>query len=39
MLEPALLLPERPRPLKRAEYDRLVALGAFEDGTRVPSTS
>lgn len=31
MLEPALLLPERPRPLKRAEYDRLVALGAFED--------
>ena len=31
MLEPALLLPERPRPLKRTEYDRLVALGAFED--------
>jgi Uma2 family endonuclease len=31
MLEPALLLPERPRPLRRAEYDRLVALGAFED--------
>ncbi len=31
MLEPALLLPERPRPLKRAEYDRLVALGVFED--------
>ena len=31
MLDASLLLPERPRPLKRAEYDRLVALGAFED--------
>lgn len=31
MLDAELLLPERPRPLRRAEYDRLVALGAFED--------
>jgi Uma2 family endonuclease len=31
MLDASLLLPERPRPLKRLEYDRLVALGAFED--------
>jgi len=31
VLEPSLLLPETPRPLKRSEYDRLVALGAFED--------
>jgi Uma2 family endonuclease len=31
MLDASLLLPERPRPLKRTEYDRLVALGAFED--------
>src|ERR1700722_16936975 len=31
VLEPQLLLPERPRPLKRSEYDRLVAMGAFED--------
>jgi Uma2 family endonuclease len=31
MIDASLLLPERPRPLKRAEYDRLVALGAFED--------
>lgn len=31
VLEPSLLLPERPRPLKRSEYDRLVAMGAFED--------
>jgi Uma2 family endonuclease len=31
MLDASLLLPEHPRPLKRAEYDRLVALGAFED--------
>ncbi len=31
MLEPSLLLPETPRPLKREEYDRLVAMGAFED--------
>lgn len=34
MLEPDLLLPEKPRPLKREEYDRLVALGVFE-GERV----
>jgi Uma2 family endonuclease len=31
MLDASLLLPLRPRPLKRAEYDHLVALGAFED--------
>lgn len=31
MLDASLLFPERPRPLKRVEYDRLVALGAFED--------
>ena len=31
MLEPSLILPETPRPLKRSEYDRLVAMGAFED--------
>jgi Uma2 family endonuclease len=31
VLEPSLILPETPRPLKRSEYDRLVALGAFED--------
>ncbi len=31
MLDASLLLPERPRPLKRTEYDRLVALGVFED--------
>jgi Uma2 family endonuclease len=31
MLDASLLLPEHPRPLKRKEYDRLVALGAFED--------
>lgn len=31
MLEPSLILPEQPRPLKRSEYDRLVAMGAFED--------
>ncbi len=31
MLDATLISPERARPLKRAEYDRLVALGAFED--------
>lgn len=31
MLEPSLIHPEMPRPLKRSEYDRLVAMGAFED--------
>ena len=31
MLDASLLLPEKPRPLRRAEYERLVALGAFED--------
>jgi Uma2 family endonuclease len=31
VLEPSLILPEKPRPLKRTEYDRLVAMGAFEN--------
>jgi Uma2 family endonuclease len=31
MLDFTLLAPERPRPLKRAEYDELVRLGMFED--------
>ena len=31
MLEPKLIDPEKPRPLKRAEYDKLVSMGAFED--------
>jgi Uma2 family endonuclease len=31
MLDPALLAPERPRPLKRVEYDEMVRLGMFED--------
>jgi Uma2 family endonuclease len=31
MLDPALLAPERVRPLKRREYERLVDLGLFED--------
>ena len=31
MLEPSLILPEKPRPLKRSEYDRLVAMGAFDE--------
>jgi Uma2 family endonuclease len=31
MLDTALLAPQKPRPLKRAEYDRLVAAGVFED--------
>ena len=31
MLRPDLILPEKPRPLKRSEYDRLVAMGAFAD--------
>lgn len=31
MLEPKSIDPEKPRPLKRAEYDQLVAMGAFED--------
>jgi Uma2 family endonuclease len=29
MLDPALLTPEAPRPLRRSEYDELVALGWF----------
>lgn len=31
MLDPALLAPERVRPLKRREYERLVDLGVFDD--------
>jgi Uma2 family endonuclease len=31
MLDPALLAPERVRPLRRREYERLVELGAFHD--------
>jgi Uma2 family endonuclease len=31
VLEPSLILPEKPRPLKRSEFDRLVAMGVFED--------
>jgi Uma2 family endonuclease len=31
MLDPALLAPERIRPLKRREYEQLVDLGVFED--------
>jgi len=31
VLEPSLIHPEKQRPLKRSEYDRLVAMGAFED--------
>ena len=34
VLEPSLIEPERPRPLKRSEYDQLVEMGAF-DGERV----
>lgn len=29
--DPALIAPDRVRPLRRAEYDRLVAAGLFED--------
>ena len=31
VLEPSLIHPEKQRPLKRSEYERLVAMGAFED--------
>jgi Uma2 family endonuclease len=31
MLDPELLRPERPRPLKRVEFERLIEAGAFED--------
>ena len=31
MLDPALLSPERVRPLRRREYERLVEAGVFED--------
>lgn len=31
VLDPAALAPERPRPLRRAEYEHLVEAGAFTD--------
>ncbi|HEY4158589.1 MAG TPA: Uma2 family endonuclease [Polyangiaceae bacterium] len=31
MLDPSVLAPEKPRRLKRSEYERLVELGMFED--------
>src|SRR5689334_18666194 len=31
MVDARLLAPQTTRPLKRAEYERLVAMGAFED--------
>lgn len=31
MFDPALIAPERVRPLKRREYEELIDLGAFED--------
>ena len=31
VIDPSLLAPERMRPLKRQEYDRLAAAGCFED--------
>jgi Uma2 family endonuclease len=31
MLDPQEIAPERPRPIRRDEYDRMVALGLFED--------
>jgi Uma2 family endonuclease len=31
VVQPSEIAPQEIRPLKRAEYDRLVALGAFED--------
>ena len=31
VLEPNQIAPEKPRPLKRVEYDQLVKLGVFED--------
>lgn len=31
MLDPALLAPERVRPLKRREFEQLIELGVFED--------
>jgi Uma2 family endonuclease len=34
VLDPCEIAPETPRPLRREEYDRLVAMGAFE-GERV----
>lgn len=34
MIDPSLLTPDRLRPLRRVEYDRLVEMGAFE-GQRV----
>lgn len=31
MLDPELLRPERPRPLKRVEFERLIEAGVFDD--------
>lgn len=31
MLDPELLRPERPRPLKRVEYEQLIKAGVFDD--------
>jgi Uma2 family endonuclease len=31
MLDPQEIAPERPRPIRREEYERMVALGLFED--------
>lgn len=31
MLDPELLRPERPRPLKRVEFERLIDAGVFDD--------
>ena len=31
MLDPCLIAPEKLRPLKRVEYDRMVEMGLFED--------
>lgn len=35
MLDPTHLAPETVRPLRRAEYDRLVELGLFDDDERI----
>jgi Uma2 family endonuclease len=34
-LDPELLAPEKPRPLRRAEFDRLIAAGAFDEDERI----
>ncbi|MBX3191389.1 MAG: Uma2 family endonuclease [Labilithrix sp.] len=35
MLDPMQLAPETVRPIARAEYDRMVSLGLFEDDERI----